>query len=59
MHISQLNAIKKFIKLNKIKKTIFLTPNADYKNEIEKAISNSKIKIIKNYIYNTDPTKLD
>ena len=55
---SQLNAIKKFIELNKIKKTIFLTPNADYKNEIKKAISNSKIKIIKNYIYNTDPTKL-
>ena len=55
---SQLNAIKKFIKLKKIKKTIFLTPNVDYKNEIEKAISNSKIKIIENYIYDTDPTKL-
>ena len=55
---SQLNAIKKFIELNEIKKTIFLTPNADYKNEIKKAISNSKIKIIKNYVYNTDPTKL-
>jgi len=55
---SQLNAIKKFIELKEIKKTIFLTPNADYKNEIEKAISSSKIKIIKNYIYNTDPTQL-
>ena len=55
---SQLNGIKKFIELNKIKKTIFLTPDVDYKNEIEKAISNSKIKVIKNYIYNTDPTKL-
>ena len=55
---SQLNAIKKFIKLNKIKKTIFLTPDVNYKNEIRKAISSSKIKIIKNYIYNTDPTKL-
>ena len=55
---SQLNAIKKFIKLNSIKKTIFLTPNVEYKNEIEKAISNSKIKIIENYVYNTDPTKL-
>ena len=55
---SQIEAIKKFIKLNDIKKTIFLTPDADYKNEIENAISNSKIKIIKNYIYNTDPTKL-
>jgi ABC-type branched-subunit amino acid transport system substrate-binding protein len=55
---SQLNAIKKFIELKKIKKTIFLTPDVDYKNEIKKAISDSKIKIIKNYIYDTDPTKL-
>ena len=55
---SQIEAIKKFIKLNDIKKTIFLTPDADYKNEIENAISSSKIKIIKNYTYNTDPTKL-
>ena len=55
---SQLNAIKKFIKLNKIKKTIFLTPDVNYRNEIEKAISQSKIKIIKNYVYNIDPTKL-
>jgi len=55
---SQLNAIKKFIKLNKIKKTIFLTPDVDYKNEIEKSILDSKIRLIKNYTYNTDPTKL-
>ena len=55
---SQLNAIKKFIELNKIKKTIFLTPNLNYKNEIINAISKSKIKIIKNYIYDTEPTKL-
>jgi len=55
---SQLNAIKRFVELNKIKKTIFLTPDVSFKNEIEKAISNSKIKILKNYIYNTDPTKL-
>jgi len=55
---SQLNAIKKFIELNEIKKTIFLTPDVSFKNEIEKAISNSKIKILESYIYNTDPTKL-
>jgi len=55
---SQLNTIKKFLELNEIKKTIFLTPNSNYKNEISKAISASKIKIIKNYYYNTDPTKL-
>ena len=56
--ISQLNTIKKFLELNGIKKTIFLTPEVNYQNEIEKAISASKIKIIKNYTYNTDPTKL-
>ena len=55
---SQLNAIKKFIELNEIKKTIFLTPDVSFKNEIKKAISNSKIKILENYIYNTNPTKL-
>ena len=55
---SQLKTIKKFLELKNIKKTIFLTPDVNYKNEIKKAISVSKIKIIKNYIYNTDPTKL-
>tara|TARA_B110000467_G_scaffold137012_1_gene134848 strand:+ start:284 stop:1435 length:1152 start_codon:yes stop_codon:yes gene_type:complete len=55
---SQLNAIKKFIELKKIKKTIFLTPDVNFKNEVKKAISGSKIKILENYIYNTDPTKL-
>jgi hypothetical protein len=55
---SQLIAIKKFIELNKIKKTIFLTPDVDYKNEIKKAISNSKIQINKNYIYDINPTRL-
>ena len=55
---SQLNTVKKFLKLNQIKNTIFLTPDVNYKNEIKKAISVSKIKIIKNYTYNTDPTKL-
>ena len=55
---SQLNTIKKFLELNEIKKTIFLTPDVNYKNEIKKAISASKIKILENYIYNTDPTKL-
>ena len=55
---SQLKAIKKFLQLNKIKKTIFLIPDVDYKDEVKRAISVSKIKVIKNYIYNTDPTKL-
>ena len=55
---SQLKAIDKFIKKNEIKNTIFLTPDGDYKEEIKEAISYSKIKILKNYYYNTDPTKL-
>jgi len=55
---SQLNTIKKFLELNEIKKTIFLIPDVSYKNEIKNAIFKSKIKIIKNYTYNADPTKL-
>ena len=55
---SQLNTIKKFIETSKIKKTIFLTPKVDYESEIKKAINQSKIKIYKHYVYDTDPTKL-
>jgi len=55
---SQLKSIKKFLEINEIKKTIFLIPDLNYKEEVNKAISNSKIKIIKKYIYDTDPTKL-
>ena len=56
--ISQINTIKKFIKLNDLKKTIFLTPDLDYKIEIKEAIKQSKIEISKHYIYDTEPTKL-
>jgi len=55
---SQLKAIKKFLELNKTKKTILLTPDVSYKDEIKKAVSNSKIKLSKSYIYSKDPTKL-
>ena len=55
---SQLNAIKKFIKLNEINKTIFLTPKLDYELEVKKAIKKSKIKIVNHHIYDTEPTKL-
>jgi hypothetical protein len=55
---SQLNTISKFQKLNKIKKTIFLIPKENYKEEIEKAIKQSKINISNVYYYDTDPTKL-
>ena len=56
--LSQINTIKKFIKLNEIKKTIFLTPDLDYQNEIKETIKKSKIKISKHYTYDTEPTKL-
>ncbi len=56
--VSQLNAIKKFVKENELKKTIFLTPDLEYKSEIKKAIKKSEIKFYKHYIYNTEPTKL-
>ena len=55
---SQLKAIKKFIELNEMKKTILLTPKLNYKEEIKKAVNQSKIKIKKHYIYDTEPTKL-
>ena len=56
--VSQVNAIKKFIELSEIQKTIFLTPDLSYKLEIKKAIKQSKIKIFKHHIYDTEPTKL-
>ncbi len=55
---SQISTIKKFIELNDIKKTIFLTPIQNYEFEVKKGIKESKIKISKNYVYNTEPTKL-
>ena len=55
---SQINTIKKFLEINNIKRTIFLTPMQDYEFEIKKGIKNSKIKIFKDYVYNTEPTKL-
>ena len=56
--LSQLSAIKKFIESNEIKKTIFLTPNLEYEDEIKGAIKRSKINLSKYYVYNTEPTKL-
>ena len=55
---SQLNTIKKFIELTKIKKSIFLIPNLNYNLEIKEGIKNSKIKIYKKYYYDIEPTKL-
>ena len=55
---SQINTIKKFLELNNIRRTIFLTPMQDYEFEIKKGIKNSKIRIFKDYVYNTKPTEL-
>ena len=55
---SQFNTIKKFLEKNNIEKTIFLTPIQEYEFEIKKGMKDSKIKIFKEYDYNTDPTKL-
>ena len=55
---SQLKAIKKFIELNEIKKTIFLTPKLEFESEVKKGIKESKIKISKHFIYDKEPTKL-
>ena len=55
---SQLNTIKKFMKLNKIEKPIFLIPNLDYDLEVRKGIKESKIKISKEHYYDIEPTKL-
>ena len=55
---SQLNTIKKFIEINDIKKTIFLTPMQNHEFEVKEGIKNSKIKIYKDYVYDTEPTRL-
>ena len=55
---SQLNTIKKFIKQNEIKKTIFLIPNLNYDLEIKQGIKNSKVRTFKQYFYDIEPTKL-
>ena len=55
---SQINTIAKFKNQNDINKTIFLIPDSDFKEEIEDAIAQSKIKLKYTHIYNTDPTKI-
>ena len=55
---SQFNTIKKFLEKNNVERTIFLTPIREYEFEIKKGMKDSKIKIYKEYDYNTDPTKL-
>ena len=55
---SQISTIKKFLELNNVKKTIFLTPISNYEFEVKKGIKDSKVRIYRNYDYDTEPTKL-
>ena len=55
---SQMATIKKFLEDNDIKKTICLIPESDFKEEIKKGISQTKINLKKVYFYNTEPTEI-
>jgi len=56
--VSQIKAISKFQELSNLERSIFLIPNSNFKNEIEEAISSTKIKLKNTFIYDTDPTLL-
>jgi ABC-type branched-subunit amino acid transport system substrate-binding protein len=56
--VSQIKAIKKFQKFNNLERSILLIPNSNFKNEIEDAVAQTKIKLKDKFIYNTDPTIL-
>jgi ABC-type branched-subunit amino acid transport system substrate-binding protein len=56
--LSQINSIIKFQELEGLKKTIFLIPESHYENEIKRSISETKIKIQKIHVYQSDATKL-
>ena len=55
---SQFNAIKKYQKMNNLKETLILIPKKNYKEEIETAIKETKIKVKKVFYYDSEPTKL-
>ena len=55
---SQFNAIKKYQKMNNLEETLILIPKKNYKEEIENAIKETKIKVKKVFYYDTEPTKL-
>ena len=55
---SQIAAIKKFLEDNNIKKTICLIPETDFKEEIKKGISQTKINLKKVFYYKTEPTEI-
>ena len=55
---SQIATIKKFLEDNDIKKTICLIPESDFKEEIKKGISQTKINLKKVFYYDTEPTEI-
>ena len=55
---SQMATIKKFLEDNEIKKTICLIPESDFKEEIEKGISETNINLKKVFYYNMEPTEI-
>ena len=55
---SQIKTIMKFKEMNNINKTIFLIPNSNFQEEVEDAISQSKIKLKHVHIYETNPMEL-
>ena len=55
---SQIRTIIKFKEMNDIRKTIFLIPNSNFQEEVEDAISQSKIKLKHVHIYETNPMEL-
>ena len=55
---SQIATIKKFLEDNDLKKTICLVPEADFKEEIKKGISQTKISLKKVFYYDIEPTAI-
>ena len=56
--LSQLEAIEKFQKIEGLEKTICLIPKERFREEIEKGLSSTNIKLKKKYFYESDPTLL-
>ena len=55
---SQLLAIKKLQEKLELKRSVFLVPDNENKNEIKKAILKTKLKLKDTFFYSTDPTQL-
>ena len=55
--ISQLQTIDKFRNLNEIQRTIFLIPKSDYREEVEKAITDAGYEPVERYWLEGDKLK--